>query len=115
MDDLVKRLSKEKKCVTINRPDKSAQSLLNRIKIKYVHVLFDETGTEIGIQLDLDSCNVDQADFDQSVGQVHLEGVLTLNYEKVKCIVDMDLSTMKGEGYLKSIEGEEYQKIIERR
>jgi hypothetical protein len=33
-------------------------------------------------------------------GRVHLEGELTLDYVKVRCIADIDLQTFKGEGYL---------------
>jgi hypothetical protein len=30
----------------------------------------------------------------------HLEGGLTLNYVKVRCIADIDLQTLQGKGYL---------------
>ena len=38
--------------------------------------------------------------------------VLTLNYDKVKCVADIDLSTLEGKGYLVPVSDEEYVKIM---
>lgn len=113
MDDLVKRLSEKDHEIEANRPEKSAAALKERIDLNYVHILFKKTGTEIGIQLDTENCDLDGADFENGKGKVHLEGALTLNYDKVRCVADINLNTMKGKGHLKPIENEEeYAKII---
>ena len=113
MNDLVKRLSEKVHAVQANRPDTSAKSLKERIDLNYVHILFQETGTEIGMQLDTEKCELASADFTNGTGKIHLEGALTLNYDKVRCVADINLDTMHGTGYLKLIESDsEYSKII---
>ena len=57
-------------------------------------------GTELGVRLDNAGTNLEKADFAQATGTAHLEGTLTLNYVKVRCIADIDLATMAGSGYL---------------
>lgn len=103
MNELVKRLSQKEQRVQANRPDKSVKALQRRIDLNYVHILFEETGTEIGIGLDRDKCEFGKANFEKRTGKVHLEGVLTLNFDKVRCIADISLRTMRGKGRLISI------------
>ncbi|MDN5214508.1 hypothetical protein QQ020_20675 [Fulvivirgaceae bacterium BMA12] len=113
MNELVKRLSKKEHPVWANRPDKSVKALQERIDLNYVRILFEETGTEIGIKLDRDKCDFSKANFEKKTGKVHFEGALTLNYDKVKCIADISIRTMKGKGRLQLIEnGAEYDRII---
>lgn len=114
MNDLVKRLSEKKHSVETIRPKKTAAALKECIDRKYVHVMFKDTGTEIGIRLDDAGCDTTQADFMASKGNVHLEGALTLNYEKVKCVVDIDLSTLDGEGILQSVDEVEYNRVVKK-
>ena len=57
--------------------------------------MFKNTGTEVGIQLDRNDCKLD-ANYDESTGKVHLVGGLILNYDKVRCIADIDLATCEG-------------------
>jgi len=40
-------------------------------------VLFKATGTEIGIQLYRPECKLDNADFKNSIGKIHLTGGVT--------------------------------------
>jgi hypothetical protein len=84
------------------RPEKTAQALKERIDLGYVHVKFTETkgGTELGLRLDRETTNVSQASFESQAGNVHLEGELTLDYVKVRCIADIDLKTLAGKGHL---------------
>ena len=88
------------------RPEKSAQALKERIDLGYVHIKFTGTrgGTELGVRLDPDALDTSQADFEKPSGTVHLEGGLTLNYVKVRCIADIDLQTLTGKGYLVPVE-----------
>lgn len=112
MKELVERLSNKTSAVQANRPDKSAALLKQRIDLNYVHILFKETGTEIGVKLDRKNCTFSKADFENGTGLVHLEGVLNLNYKKVRCVADISLSTMEGEGILKAVDEKEYQSIL---
>ena len=84
------------------RPEKNVKALKERIDLGYVHLKFTGTrgGTELGVRLDTEALDTSQADFENGSGTVHLEGGLTLNYEPVRCIADIDLQTLTGKGYL---------------
>lgn len=106
-DDLIARLSETNQPVELSlRPEKSAQAFLERIQKGYVHIRFTGTRgeTELGVRLDADALNMGQADFENQKGAVHLEGRLTLNYQKVRCIADIDLETLAGSGHLQTVE-----------
>ena len=110
LNDLVERLTKEHD-VECARPEKNAEALKECIDRDYVHVMFKETGTELGVQLYRAECNLD-ADYGNEKGKVHLVGGLTLNYDKVKCVADIDVSTCEGSGYLVPVGDEEYKEIM---
>jgi len=102
-ETLVSRLSKGRHPVESSlRPEKTVQALKDRIDLGYVHIKFTETrgGTELGIRLDRDATDVSQADFESQTGTVHLEGDLTLDFVRVRCIADIDLQTFSGKGHL---------------
>ncbi|MEW2488250.1 hypothetical protein [Streptomyces sp. NPDC048411] len=40
------------------------------------------------------------ADFAKGTGSVHVEATLTLNYVQVRCMVDIDLTSLSGSGHL---------------
>jgi uncharacterized protein YbdZ (MbtH family) len=84
------------------RPEKTAKALKDRIDMGYVHIKFTETkgGTELGVRLDRDTLDLSHADFENQTGTVHLEGELILDYVKVRCIADINLQSLKGEGHL---------------
>jgi hypothetical protein len=84
------------------RPEKTVKALKDRIDMGYVHVKFTETkgGTELGVRLDRETLDLSHADFESQSGAVHLEGELTLDYVKVRCIADIDLNTLAGKGHL---------------
>ncbi len=111
LNDLVERLTKEHE-VECARPEKTAEALKECIDRDYVHVMFKATGTELGIQLYRSECNFDKADFENAKGNLHITGGLTLNYDKVKCVADIDLSTCEGKGYLIPVSDEEYKEIM---
>ncbi|MCG8318428.1 MAG: hypothetical protein MI921_02900 [Cytophagales bacterium] len=112
MNDLVKRLSDGKRQVQANRPETKAITLKERIEIGYLHILFKETGTELGIKLDSKNCDFTGCDFEKGSGTAHFEGGVKLNYENVKCVADIDLNSLEGEGYLEPIEEEQYNEIV---
>ncbi len=84
------------------RPEKTVKLFKEAIDRNYVHIKFTSTrgGTELGVRLDQDVCDLSQANFENSTGTVHIEGRLTLDYVKVKCIADIDLKTLEGKGHL---------------
>lgn len=84
------------------RPERTAQALKSRIELGHVHVRFADTrgGTELGFELDRAASDLSQADFTRPSGTVRLEGALTLDGVKVRCIARVDLETLSGEGHL---------------
>ena len=105
-DDLIDRLSTGDHPVELNlRPDQTAQALQACVERGYVHIKFTHTrgGTELGIKLEPDRCDLSQADMTTNTGVAHLEGNLTLNYIKVRCIADIDLDTLTGRGQLEPV------------
>jgi len=111
LNELVERLTKEHE-VECARPEKTSEALKECIDRDYVHVMFKKTGTELGIQLDRRYCKFEEADFENSKGRVYLVGGLTLNYDKVKCIAEIDLSTCEGNGYLEPVSDEYYKEMM---
>lgn len=84
------------------RSEKTVKLFQEAIERNYVHIKFTNTkgGTELGVGLDRDDCDFSKADFENGTGPVHLEGSLTLDYVKVRCIADIDLGTLEGQGHL---------------
>lgn len=103
---LVEKLSTGDHPVEVElRPEKSVKLFKKEIDRGYVHIKFTDTkgtkgGTSLGIRLDKGASKLDDADFENEKGTVHLEGELTLDYVKMRCIANIDLSTLKGKGHL---------------
>ena len=105
-EDLVDRLCAGRHPVEITlRPESDVQAFKASIDRGYVHVKFTETkgGTELGVRLTRDGTQIDRADFARASGSVHLEGTLTLNYRDVRCLADIDLPTLTGQGHLEAV------------
>ncbi|GAA2454957.1 hypothetical protein GCM10010191_87500 [Actinomadura vinacea] len=106
MDELTKRLADDQP-VEVGGPKPTLAELRTRLEdIGTVFVKFTGTrgGTDLGIRLDRARSDLDAADFDQGSGSVHIEGTLILNDDPVRCIADIDLSTLKGTGRLVVVE-----------
>ena len=103
MNELVKKLTSGKHPVeAVLRPEKTAEALQACIQRGYVHIKFTDTkgGTELGVRLDPSQTDLTNADFSTGQGQIRLAGSLKLDYEPVKCIAIINLSGLKGEGWL---------------
>jgi hypothetical protein len=102
VNELVKRLSDGKHEVVIGHRGEPYAELKQRIEDGYIHVKFTQTkgGTELGINVDIDNTNINKLDFNNPSGILHIEGTTNLNYNKVRCIADIDLESRKGEGHL---------------
>ncbi|GAB1540310.1 hypothetical protein NUACC21_29790 [Scytonema sp. NUACC21] len=108
MNELVQRLSQGEHPVEASlRPKKTATALKECIDRGYVHIKFTNTkgGTDLGVRLHPEASNFNEADFENQKGQVHIVGDLTLNYVKVRCIADIDLATLEGQGHLEPVKG----------
>ncbi len=107
---LVERLSEGDHAVEVSlRPEKTFKLFKEAIDRDYVHVKFTQTkgGTEIGFRLDRANSDFSKANFEAGTGKAHLEGNLTLDYVKVKCIADIDLGMLSGTGRLVKIESDQ--------
>jgi uncharacterized protein YbdZ (MbtH family) len=84
------------------QPEKTIKLFKEAIDRDYIHVKFTKTkgGTELRVRLDRKACDFSKADFENGIGTVHIEGGLTLDYVKVRCIADIDLKTFEGTGRL---------------
>lgn len=107
MNDLVQRLSDGDHPVTVGGPKPSLAEFQQRIEtMGFVFIKFTGTrgGTDLGVRVDKEATDVKQADFVQGSGMAHVEGTLTLNYVKVRCVADIDLASLSGTGHLVVLE-----------
>lgn len=107
---LVERLCEGDHAVEVGlRPEKTVKTFKEAIDRDYVHIKFSETkgGTELGFHLNRDSSDFNAADFEKGQGTAHVEGNLTLDYVRVKCVADIDLSNLRGSGHLVRVEGKD--------
>ena len=107
MDELVQRLSQGEHPVTVGGPKPSLEELKKRVgEMGYVFIKFTGTrgGTDLGVRVDKDATDLSKANFEQGSGVVHVEGTLTLNYVRVRCVADINLETLDGTGHLVALE-----------
>ncbi len=107
MDELVERLCAEGRNVIVGGPSPSAGELQRRItEMGYVFITFSDSrgGTNLGVRVDEAATDLRRADFANASGSVHIEGTLTLNYVKVRCVADIDLASLSGTGRLKVLD-----------
>lgn len=101
--NLVDRLCEGFHAVQINlRPERTLKLFRESLARNHMAIRFTETngGSEFGINLDKGACNLRNADFDIGLGTAHLEGGLLVDYVPVRCVVDIDLQSLEGSGYL---------------
>ena len=109
MNELVQRLSQGDHPVIVGGPAPSVGDFQKRLKeIGYVFIKFTDTqgGTDLGVRVDKSATHIGQPGAEHT-GIAHVEGSLTLNYVKVRCVADIDLETLKGTGHLVALEEEE--------
>lgn len=107
MNELVERLSQGDHPVAVGGPKPSLDEFKKRIEdMGYVFIKFTGTrgGTDLGVRVDKAAVDLSKADFAQATGVAHVEGTLTLNYVKVRCVADIDLATLQGTGHLVILE-----------
>jgi len=100
---LIERLGEGDHAVELSLgPERTFKLFKEAIDRDYVHVKFTQTkgGTEMGFPLDRANSDFSKANFEAGTGRAHLEGNLTLDYVKVKCVADIDLGMLSGTGRL---------------
>jgi hypothetical protein len=108
MNDLVRRLSEGEHPVEASlRPERTSRAFKEAIDRGYVHVRFTSTrgGTELGFYLNKELSDIAGANFEPPRGTVRLCGDLTLDYERVRCIAEIDVASLEGHGRLQILEG----------
>ena len=101
MNDLVQRLSEGDHPVTVGGPKPDLSEFRKRIEdMGYVFIKFTGTrgGTDLGVRVDKSATDLSQAFFEQATGVAHVEGTLTLNYVKVRCVADIHLESLMERG-----------------
>lgn len=107
---LVDKLSEGNHPVEVSlRPEKTLKLFKAAIDRNHIHIKFTQTrgGTELGFPLDRDASDFEAADFESGRGTAHVQGNLTLDYVRVKCVAAIDLSTLQGTGRLVRLEAAE--------
>lgn len=109
MNELVQRLSEGKHPITISlSPERSATNLKRCLdEFGFIHIRFTNTrgGTELGVRLDRNESDWSTADFNNGHGSIRLSGYVQLDYVPVKCIAEVDLGTLDGNGHLEILDG----------
>ncbi len=106
MSELVKTLTVGEHPIEVSiRPERTSKALLECINRGYVHLKFTETrgGTDLYIPLNKDGADLGSSDFERGAGVIKLAGDLTLDYVRVRCLAEIDLSTLSGKGRLELI------------
>lgn len=88
------------------RPEPSVKLFKDAVDNGYLRVKFTDTnpGTELGVRLDKNACEFSAANFEAGTGSANVVGDLTLDYVKVRCVGNIDLATLAGQGHLEKVE-----------
>lgn len=83
--------------------DNPVRELKSGIDRDYVHlkIMVSRGSTELGFHLDRKLTDLGSADLERGVGRVRLVGNLT---PEIRCVAEIDLSSMKGRGHLEVLE-----------
>ena len=103
MSDLVRRLSEGLHPIEVTlRPERTVQALKECLDRGHVHIKFTGTrgGTELGVPIDPQRSDLSGADFERQSGRLKVVGDLMLDYVKVRCVADVDLPALTGQGRL---------------
>jgi len=99
MDRLVKYLSSGSHPIVFEPRSEDYSEIKERLtEMKFIFIKFINTvgETELGINIDCDLTNLEEADYVNGRGDICVVGTCELNYHKVKCVAQVDLSTKTG-------------------
>jgi hypothetical protein len=106
MSELVRTLSDGQHPVVVSiRPEATVKALKECLDRRYVHIKFTDTrgGTELGVPVDSDRSDLTAADFVAETGRLTVVGALTLDFVKVRCVADIQLPSLEGQGRLELV------------
>lgn len=99
MSELTDTLLSRRHPATAGGHDRSAAAFIDAI-VARKHVLIrlpgTRGGTEVSFPLDERATDLSAADLRLGTGTVHLEGDLTVDFEVLRCVVEVDLATLAG-------------------
>jgi uncharacterized protein YbdZ (MbtH family) len=101
-DELLVRLAKEQPIHFVGHPSTSPTELDAQLERGRVFIRFESTGTELGIKLDPRSLGPARSSVAAKTGKIHLEGDLTLNFNRVRFKGTLDVANLQGTGRLES-------------
>jgi uncharacterized protein YbdZ (MbtH family) len=104
--DLVERLcTGSHKVRAVVRPENSDTAFKDAIDRGFVQIEFTETqgGTVLGFAVDVEQSDLSQIGDNKRKGQAVIVGMLTLNFQKVRCVATIDLKNLTGEGKLELV------------
>ena len=103
MDSLVKQLSEGDHPIVFEPRTEEYSELKERLtEMKFVFVKFTDTmgETELGINVDDNFTNLDNANFNECRGHIRVVGTCELNYHKVRCVAEVVLKSKEGTAHL---------------
>jgi hypothetical protein len=102
VSDLVQRLSEPQPIEVSLRPERSPARFKAELDRGFVHLRFVNTrgGTEFGVRLNSERCDLTGADWQEENGQVSIVGELVLDYVQVRCHATIHVATLAGTGHL---------------
>jgi uncharacterized protein YbdZ (MbtH family) len=101
IEPLVDRLARGIHPVEVSlRPERTLTALRAALDGGYIFLTFTSTrgGTELGVTIDGEATAAHAAEL--GTGTLHVEGDLTLDFVPVRCIADIDVTSLSGEGRL---------------
>lgn len=106
MDKLVTKLLTGNHPVLIEPRTEDINEIKERLNQGFVFIKFTDTqgGTELGINVDSQLTCLDKGNFGTNQGTVQVIGTCELNFQKVRCIADIDLSTRQGTGRIELLQ-----------
>lgn len=107
MDRLVAQLSNGKHPVEFESRTETYDEIKDRLlAMRFVFIKFTDTigGTEIGINVDEKLSDLTGGNFENGSGKIYVVGNCELNFYKVRCIANIDLSTKKGTANLELVD-----------
>jgi hypothetical protein len=106
MNDLVQRLSEGQHPIEVTvRPERTIQAFKECLDRDYVHVKFTATrgGTELGVPVDRTRSDFSGANLEAGTGRLTIVGALTLDFVPVRCVAEIELPSLTGQGHLEPV------------
>lgn len=106
MDKLVTKLLTGNHSVLFEPRTEDINEIKERLHQGFVFIKFTETrgGTELGVNVDRQLTRLDKGNFEINQGTIQVIGTSELNFQKVRCIADIDLSTRQGIGRIELLQ-----------